>query len=179
MVVAGAGMAGLVATARLRQLGRPARVLEKGDRPGGSMLLSSGVVWRHRSLAAFRAECPQGDPALQRLIVERLDEALDWLERTAVAPVERETGNPRTAGRRFDPRSLTEALVRASGDVSLSHPLEELPEEPVVLSTGGYAARFAREHGLPLRAAPWSAEIFSVDREFAAAMDANDFHFTF
>jgi FAD binding domain-containing protein len=148
-------MAGLVTAARLRQLGRPARLLEKGDRAGGSMLLSSGVVWRHRSLEAFREECPHGDPALQRLIVERLDEALDWLERTAVPAVERGTGNPRTVGRLFDPAPLTEALVRAAGDVSLGRPLTALSEEPVVLATGGFAARLAREQGLPLRAAPW------------------------
>jgi len=146
-------MAGLVAAARLRELGKPVRLLEKGDRPGGSMLLSSGVVWRHRSLEAFREECPGGDPVLQRLIVERLDDALDWLERTAVPATERETGNPRTIGRRFDPHRLTDALAR---DVSLCEPLTELPEEPVVLATGGFAVRLARERGLPLRAAPWS-----------------------
>jgi succinate dehydrogenase/fumarate reductase flavoprotein subunit len=156
VVVAGAGMAGLVAAARLRQLGRPVRVLEKGDRPGGSMLLSSGFVWRHRSLELFREDCLQGDPAVQRLIVERLDDALDWLERTAAPPVERETGNPRTSGRRFDPRALTEGLTRAAGDVSLSQPLAKIPPELVVLATGGFAASFARERGLPLRAAPWS-----------------------
>ncbi len=152
-VVAGAGMAGLVAAARLRELGQPVELLEKGDRPGGSMLLSSGFVWRHRSLEDFREECPGGDPSLQRLIVDRLDDALDWLERTAVPATERETGNPRTVGRRFDPRRLTEALAR---DVSLSRPLTALPEEQVVLATGGFAARMARERRLPLRAAPWS-----------------------
>ena len=31
----------------------------------------------------------------------------------------RETGNPRTVGRRYDPRALTDALVRAAGDVRL------------------------------------------------------------
>ena len=56
-------------------------VHEKGDRPGGSMLLSSGVVWRHRDLEDFRRECPGGDPELQRLVHERLDDDLAWLER--------------------------------------------------------------------------------------------------
>ena len=55
-VVAGAGMAGLVAAARLRELGHSVDVLEKGTRPGGSMLLSSGVVWRHRTLEDFRED---------------------------------------------------------------------------------------------------------------------------
>jgi succinate dehydrogenase/fumarate reductase flavoprotein subunit len=179
VVVAGAGMAGLVAAARLRELGQPAQVLEKGDRPGGSMLLSSGFVWRHRSADAFRSECPGGDPALQRLIVERLDDALDWLERTASPAIERETGNPRTVGRRFEPRALTEALVRAAGEVSLSQPLVELPEEPVVLATGGFAARLARERGLPLRAAPWSeGDGLRLARERGAALagDPDEFY---
>ena len=61
LVVAGAGMAGLVAAARARELGAAPVVLEKGNRPGGSMLLSSGVVWRHHSLEDFQAECPGGD----------------------------------------------------------------------------------------------------------------------
>ena len=43
MHVAGAGMAGLVAAARLRELGQDATVHEKGNRIGGSMLLSSGA----------------------------------------------------------------------------------------------------------------------------------------
>ena len=73
-------MAGLVAAARLRELGHEPRVLEKGTRAGGSMLLSSCVVWRHLEWERFRAECPGGDESLQRLIWERLDESLGWLE---------------------------------------------------------------------------------------------------
>ena len=41
-------MAGLAAAAEARSLGAHPLVLEKLDRPGGSMLLSSGVIWRHR-----------------------------------------------------------------------------------------------------------------------------------
>src|SRR4029077_14213135 len=92
VVVAGAGMAGLCAAARLREIGLAQVVLEAGDRPGGSMLLSSCVVWRHRTLEAFHAECPGGDPALQRLVFERLDDGLAWLESLGAPPVERETG---------------------------------------------------------------------------------------
>jgi succinate dehydrogenase/fumarate reductase flavoprotein subunit len=146
-------MAGLVAAARARQLGTRPVVLEKGTRAGGSMLLSSGVVWRHRTLEDFRAECPDGDPALQRTLVEQLDDALDWLEKLGIEPAARETGNPRTVGRRYDTRALTEALVRASGDAVL---LEAPFEEAQVLATGGFGARLARERGLLLRASPWS-----------------------
>ena len=145
-------MAGLVAAARARELGAAPVVLEKGDRPGGSMLLSSGVVWRHRTLDDFREECPDGDPALQRCLVEELDSALDWLEAFGVEPAARGTGNPRTTGRRYDPRALTDALVRAAGDVRLGQPFAEAE----ILATGGFGARLARERGLLLRASPWS-----------------------
>src|SRR6476646_1875011 len=101
-------MAGLVAAARARQLGADARVLEKGDRPGGSMLLSSGVVWRYRDFDEFRRQCPGGEPALQRVIWERLDDALDWLERLGAPVVARDTERDFTTGRRFDPRGLTD-----------------------------------------------------------------------
>ncbi|MDQ3823499.1 MAG: NAD(P)/FAD-dependent oxidoreductase, partial [Actinomycetota bacterium] len=64
-------MAGLCAAARARELGADPLVLEKGTRPGGSMLLSSAVVWRFRTLADFRAECPGGDARLQATVLER------------------------------------------------------------------------------------------------------------
>jgi fumarate reductase flavoprotein subunit len=160
LIVAGAGMAGLCAAARARELGATPTVLEKGDRPGGSMVLSSGVIWRYRSLEEFRRECPHGDPSLQRLIVERLDAALDWLESLDAPVVRQETGNPRTIGRRFDPRGLTDALVRAAGDVQTGHALETGsetdPEQPLLLATGGFPVRLARERGLALRSNPWS-----------------------
>jgi fumarate reductase flavoprotein subunit len=151
-------MAGLCAAARARELGLAPAVLEKGERPGGSMLLSSGVVWRYRSFEEFRRQCPAGEPRLQRAIVERLDAALDWLESLGAPVVSSQTANPLTTGRRFDPRGLTEALVRAAGDVSFGRGL--VPGDgtgPLVLATGGFPVRLAREHGLPVRANPWSA----------------------
>jgi len=145
-------MAGLVAAAWARELGSQVVVFEKGDRAGGSMLLSSGVVWRHRTLDEFRADCPGGEPELQRPIVEELDPGLDWLESLGAVVTERETGNERTMGRRFDPSRLTAALVRAAADVRLGQPFAEAD----VLATGGFGVRLARERGLLLRASPWS-----------------------
>src|SRR6266480_3828564 len=142
-------MAGLCAAARARELGVSPTVLEKGDRPGGSMLLSSGVVWRYRSLEDFRRECPGGDSRLQRLIVERLSDGLDWLESLGAPLVRAETANPRTVGRRFEPRGLTEALVRAAGGVqtgrSLVPGMKAGRDEPLVLASGGFALRRALE----------------------------------
>jgi len=162
-VVAGAGMAGLVAAAEARRLGASPVVFEKLDRPGGSMRLSSGVVWRHRELDRFGAECPGGDPLLQRLLFERVDEDLRWLESLGAPVVERETGNELTTGVRFDPAGMTAALAEAARDVRLSTPLHRLPDSaPVILATGGFAAdrELLREHVTPeadhvlVRAAP-------------------------
>ncbi len=52
-------MAGLAAAARARELGAEPVVLEKGGRAGGSMLLSSGVVWRHRTLDGVPGRVPR------------------------------------------------------------------------------------------------------------------------
>ena len=132
-------MAGLCAAARARELGASPTVLEKGDRPGGSMLLSSGVVWRYRSLEDFRR---------------------DWLESLGAPVVRKETGNPRTVGRRFDPRGLTDALVRAAGAVQTGHALgtgaQTGPDQPLLLATGGFPVRLARKRALALRSNPWS-----------------------
>ena len=165
LVVAGAGMAGLAAAAHARGLGAHVELFEKGDRAGGSMLLSSGVTWRHRNFDDFRREAPAGDPALQRLVFDRLDADLAWAESLGARVIERTTGNPLTTGVRFDTSSLTAALVRAAGGVRLRKPLRALPERvPVVLATGGFAGDpgLVREHITPeadslmLRAAPWS-----------------------
>jgi fumarate reductase flavoprotein subunit len=162
LVVAGAGMAGLAAAAHAREQGADVLLLEKGDRPGGSMLLSSGWMWRHRDFDDFRAECPDGDPKLQRLVIDRLDDDIAWLESLGAPVIDRSTGNPRTTGARFDTRALTAALAC---DVSLGEPLVEPGEGiPLVLATGGFQANrdLVREHITPeadslfLRAAPWS-----------------------
>ncbi len=173
VTVAGAGMAGLVAASRLRQLGQQVTVREKGTRPGGSMLLSSGVIWRHRTLEDFRAECPGGDADLQELIVDQLDDRLDWLESLGVPVVARETGNPLTVGRRLAPRDLVAALLRHAGDVLLGDPLEDAVDEPLVLATGGFGAALARRLSLPLRANPWSeGDGLVLARERGAATSA-------
>jgi fumarate reductase flavoprotein subunit len=153
-------MAGLAAAAHARELGATAVVYEKGTRPGGSMLLSSCVVWRFREWDDFRRECPTGEESLQRLVWEQLDEAIAWLERLGAPVVRHETGNPRTTGKRFDPNGLTETLVRAAGDVRIG----ETTGEPTILATGGFQgnADLVAEHIHPrsilrLRANPWSA----------------------
>jgi succinate dehydrogenase/fumarate reductase flavoprotein subunit len=156
-------MAGLCAAARAREVGLDTVVYEKGDRAGGSMLLSSCVVWRYRDHATFREQCPGGDEELQREVIERLDDGLAWLRGLGAEVVWEETGNPLTVGLRFDPRSLTDVLVRAAGELRLG---ETAPDdaEQLLLATGGFQGdrELVREHVHPggellLRANPWSA----------------------
>jgi succinate dehydrogenase/fumarate reductase flavoprotein subunit len=158
-------MAGLVAAARARELGADVVVYEKGDRAGGSMYLSSGFVWRYRNWERFRDECAGGDPELQRLVWERLDDDLAWLESQGAPVVARDTGNELTTGLGFDPKGLTETLTRRVDEIRLSEPLAELPESvPVILATGGFQAstELVRSHITPeapaliLRSNPWS-----------------------
>jgi succinate dehydrogenase/fumarate reductase flavoprotein subunit len=160
-------MAGLCAAARARELGGSPVVLEKGSRPGGSMLLSSGVIWRYRSFDDFRAQCLGGDPLLQELVHGGLDESLEWLEALGAPVLARETGNPLTTGVRFDPAGLTEALARAAGDVRFGQPVTvtvTVTDQPLVLATGGFQGdpelveRYVQPAApLRLRANPWSA----------------------
>ncbi len=165
VIVAGAGMAGLAAAAEARRLRADPLVVEKLPRAGGSMRLSSGVVWRHREFDRFRDECAEGDERLQRLLFERLDDDMRWLESLGAPVVERETGNPLTTGTRFDTAGLTDALAEAAGEVWLGIPLLEREDDvPLILATGGFGAspELLREHVTPeaehafLRAAPGS-----------------------
>jgi fumarate reductase flavoprotein subunit len=164
LIVAGAGMAGLVAAARARELGASVVTLEKGDRPGGSFLLSTGFVWRYRDWARFREECPRGDEKLQRLVYERLDDDLAWLESLGASVLARETGNPITVGARVDPVQAIDALARRAGEIRLGDPLNERPGAPTVLATGGFQGdrELVRRYVTPeadslvLRANGWS-----------------------
>jgi len=158
-------MAGLCAAAHATEQGASVLVLEKGDRAGGSMLLSSGVVWRYRDFARFREECPTGNEQLQRTVHEGVDDGLEWLISLGAPVVLPDTGNPDTHGFRFDTRGMTDSLVRAGGELRVNEPLRSLPDDtPVILATGGFQGdrELVRRYITPevddvtLRSNPWS-----------------------
>jgi fumarate reductase flavoprotein subunit len=165
IIVAGGGLAGLTAALRAVELGADVTLLEKGDRPGGSFLLSSGYIWSYRDMPTYRREAPRGDAVLQKLILDRLGSGLDWLESAGGVLLSRETGNPLTFGARFDPERTVAALagrILASGaEILTGTALEVLTEDArritgvrasspsrkvdyaadtVVLASGGFAA---------------------------------------
>src|SRR5918992_4895667 len=123
VVVAGGGLAGLVATRRALGLGARVTLLEKGDRLGGSLVYSSGYVWSYKDLPTFRREAPGGDVTLQSLILERLEDGLGWLEQRGIPALTRDTGNPFTFGARLDPEhtvtTLADLIAASGGQILL------------------------------------------------------------
>lgn len=85
VLVIGGGMSGLCAALAAAEQGARVLVLEKGKRLGGSMFLSNGIVWSFVRSEDVRERLPEGDPALQDLVVERLSEGLEWLRSHGVA----------------------------------------------------------------------------------------------
>ena len=141
------------------------------------MLLSSGVVWRHRTLEDFRAECPGGDPALQapdRRRARRRARLARVARRRAGARARRATRSP-SAGATTRARSRT-SLVRAAGDVRLREPFRgaRRSSRPAASARGWRA-----ERGLLLRAAPWSEGdglAFALARGAATTAGMDEFY---
>ena len=148
-IVAGGGFAGLVAALQAIELGARVTLLEKGDRLGGSLIYSSGYVWSYRDLETFRCEAPDGAVALQRLILERLESDIEWLEDHGLPARTRETGNPLTMGAKFDPErtvaALTDRISTAGGRVLLGTAFSGLVQDSAGRITGVQVCRPGRE----------------------------------
>jgi fumarate reductase flavoprotein subunit len=148
LIIAGSGLAGLVAALRAVELGARVTLLEKGDRLGGSFVYSSGYVWSYNDLSTFRRETPGGDIALQKLILEQLKPGLDWLEEFGTPVLTRETGNPLTFGARLDPErtvtTLGNHITASGGRILLRTALSGL-EESIGDRVGGVRVNFGEE----------------------------------
>jgi fumarate reductase flavoprotein subunit len=140
VVIAGGGLAGLTAALRAAELGARVTLLEKGDRPGGSFVYSSGYIWSYVDLPTFRREAPGGEAVLQRLILEHLGSCLTWLEDEGGKLLSRETGNPLTFGARFDPEKtvsvLVERLDASGGELLTDTAFEALLDDDAGCVTG-------------------------------------------
>lgn len=148
VVVVGAGMAGLVAGLRAAETGADVVVLEKGDRPGGSMILSFGFVWTYESMDPVRERIPHGNETLQERVVDGFDRGLEWLEALDITmdPIEH---NLPGIGRQIDPAEFTETVterIRAEGgNLRLRTPMNEIRSDDTGTVTGVIAENASGE----------------------------------
>ena len=79
VVVVGGGMAGLAAALVAAEDGASTLCLERLVEPGGSLALSGGYIWTVNSLDDYRRLSPEGDADIARMIIDELDDGLEWL----------------------------------------------------------------------------------------------------
>jgi succinate dehydrogenase/fumarate reductase flavoprotein subunit len=80
VIVVGGGMAGLTAALAAAEAGGDVLVLESEPTVGGSMAISGGLIWGPGSFELARHWIPRGNPELQRILVDELEDAWSWLE---------------------------------------------------------------------------------------------------
>jgi len=72
-------MAGLAAALVAAEDGARTLCLERLTEPGGSLALSGGYIWTVNSLDEYRRLSPDGDADIAQMIIEELDDGLEWL----------------------------------------------------------------------------------------------------
>lgn len=182
VLVAGGGLAGLAAACTALEHGADVTLVEAREQLGGATADSAGWIWRYVDRAVARAGAPMADPLTRDLVVDRLDDELDWLEAQGVPVLAKGTGRALTRGVRIDPRVAIESLAARVGRERITTSAElrridrterggievelELGDDArrrvrrvvdaVVVAGGGYAGdieRIADELGLPAEAA--------------------------
>src|SRR3954447_14713090 len=80
VIIVGGGMAGLSAALAAGEASADVLVLESEPAVGGSMALSGGLIWGPATYELARQWVPRGNPDLQRILIDELGPAWDWLE---------------------------------------------------------------------------------------------------
>lgn len=160
LVVVGAGMAGLVAAVEAAERDADVLVVEKGPHPGGSMAMADGFLWTHASVERAREVAPDGDPDLQRLVIDGIETGYEWLEEHDIPletpPFETPDGrlvDPPMEGqcRRFDPDALVDAFVGRLNDLGCALLLETPMTGLLTDDAGRVTGISAHEPDGPLR----------------------------
>jgi succinate dehydrogenase/fumarate reductase flavoprotein subunit len=145
---------------RAIELGLEVVVVEKGDEVGGSAAFSAGIVWTAPDVGTARRVARDGDPALQRALVEGFDAAVARVRDAGVAVSERWTGQmgfgvahhvevgallaqwrAALAGAVLTRTAVRELVVDADGAVRgavLTRGDVEVDARAVLLATGGF-----------------------------------------
>jgi succinate dehydrogenase/fumarate reductase flavoprotein subunit len=193
LLVVGGGMAGMAAAARAAQLGLDVVVAEKADEVGGSAALSAGIVWTAPDFETAQRVAPEGDPMLQRALVEGFDGAVERVREAGVGVSERWSGQMGFGiAHHVDTAALLERWRAALGDAVLTRtavrelvldadgavrgavlmraaPIGELAitARAVLLATGG----FQGDRELVARLIGWGAERMPVRSNPASVGD--------
>ena len=163
VLICGSGLSGLAAALSATELGARVVLIEKAPTLGGTSAISGGMVWTWQTLEALQEAVPDGNPILQRVVFEAIDDGRRWLTRQGVdlgpevvvqrhgrgqqmAPIEAISALAdrfRAAGGTIlDNTALDELVVDRSGIVgvyaSRGHETVELFAGAVVLATGGF-----------------------------------------
>lgn len=123
-------MSGLVAGIVAQDAGARVTLVEKSSALGGSMALSNGLIWTFREKGMLRAEMPEGDEALQDLLIEELGDGIRWLLDLGVVFEPEKTFQWYGWGRRANPAQmaplLEERFLRGGGQILFDHSLDSL-----------------------------------------------------
>lgn len=158
VVVVGAGIGGLVTAVQTaeRRPDSTILVLEKGDRAGGTSLLSGGTFYCYETVESLEQRDPKGDRALQELVVRRHEEGWQWLKDHGI-PLEDSTDDfgevlpenvdvvqQKSVAKSVDMQvlidSLVDSLEEAGGELLLETPMRSLLTDDVGDVTGVRAA---------------------------------------
>ena len=130
VLILGGGMSGLIAGLTAQEAGAQVTIAEKSSAVGGSMALSNGLIWTFRDKSVLRREIPNGDEALQDLIVDELADGIEWLLSIGVELEPEKTFQWYGWGRRSNPAQMAplfEDLFRSrGGKLLLNHSLDTL-----------------------------------------------------
>ena len=163
VLILGGGMSGLVAALAAQESGAKVTIVEKSSAVGGSMALSNGLIWTFKEKPMLREEIPEGDEALQDLIVDGLADGLKWLSSIGVELEPEKTFQWYGWGRRSNPAQMSSRLEslfkERGGELLFNQSLDtllveegivcgaavvgddgrrELHARSVVLATGGF-----------------------------------------
>ena len=164
VIVCGGGLSGLTAAVTALESGVPVTLLEKGPELGGNTALSGGMIWTFAEYEKARAAIPDGDPVLQWLVYDNIDEARTWLaSQGAVLGPDQVCHEGIGRGRQMQPpqaiaalagrfaalggelclESALDSLVARNGAihgvrVAREDRIEDQPARAVVLATGGF-----------------------------------------
>jgi succinate dehydrogenase/fumarate reductase flavoprotein subunit len=164
VAVFGAGLAGLSAAITALEAGARVTLGEKGPAPGGSTLLSGGLVWTFADLTELTAAIPDGNPLLQQLVFDEIGASRQWLAGLGVRFTTQEpdpelahagwagvTGEPgiNGLGQQLEPAQAIEALTGRFEQLGGTLRLETSLDELVVADGAVAGARVISADGQP------------------------------